>query len=85
MRQVLREKNRDAFAVGRPARVGKQAGEMRLLLRGAAGRGGDVELELIGFGAIGEKCDLGAIRRPGDGLFVARGFPIASADVDGRG
>ncbi len=85
MRQVLGEENRDALAVGRPARIGQQAGEMRLLLRRAAGCGGDVELELIGFGAVGKEGDLLAIRRPGDGLFVAGSLSLARADVDGRG
>ena len=85
MRQILREENRDALAVRRPVRIGQQTGEMRLLLRCAAAGRSDVELELIGFGAVGEERNLRAVGRPGDGFFVAGGLPIARANVDRRG
>ena len=62
---------------------------MRELMRGAAIRGRDVELELFLFLAIGEEGELLAVGRPRHGEFIvdcssiADGNPFARGEVDG--
>ena len=71
-RGIFRKENGDGFAVRRKFWRGQKAFHIGQALGGLAGCGLQIQLQLAGFGGVGEEGEAAAVRGPGDVAFCAR-------------